>query len=108
LLLAGNTAEKLMSFSVKARNDDVRLRDLAFTGVNLDTLNNFKVVDVNNNVIAIATTNSGTAVTFSNLNVTDVISKDSTKTYYLVADVNNNSSATGVSVTLSSTGTKIK
>ena len=108
LLLAGNTAEKLMSFSVKARNDDVRLRDLVFTGANLGALNNFKVIDVNNNPVAIATSNTSTGISFTNLNVTDVISKDTTKTYYLVADVNSRSTATGVVVTLDWNNSKVK
>ena len=108
LLLAGNQAEKLLAFRVKAENDDIKLRDLTFNGTNLDALSNFRVVDSNGNEVATSTSENATQVLFTNINTTDEITKDTTKTYYLVADVNLNTSNTTVSVSLDGTASNIK
>jgi len=109
LLLAGSTSEKLLAFRVRATNDDVKLRDLIFTGSNLESLSNFKITDVNGSVVAdSATTTTSTGVTFKNLTVSDVITKDSTKTYYVTADTNLNTSSTGIVLNLLSTGSTVK
>ena len=109
LILAGSTAEQLLAFRLRATNDDVKLRDLVFTWANLNNLNNFKITDVNGTVVAdSATTATSTGVTFKNLNVSDVVTKDSTKTYYIIADANLNTSVTGVYINLAKTGSTIK
>ncbi len=108
VLLAGSTDNKILAFRVRASNDNVKLRDLVFTGSNLNDLNNFKVItDGGNVVVDQATTATSTGVTFKNINTDDVISQDSTKVYYLVADVNLNTDATNVVVNLALTGSKI-
>jgi len=94
LLLAWNTAEKLMAFRVKAQNDDVKLRDLVFSGTSLDNISNYKIINSDGTEVASATSNNDTEVKFSNLTVTDVITKDSTKTFYLVWDINTNTNDT--------------
>ena len=109
LLLAGSTAEQLLAFRVQAKNDDIKLRDLVFTGTNLDSLNNFKVTDSNGNVVVdSATTTNATSVEFTNLNVTDSIAQDSIETFYLVADVNLNTSVASVVVNLDGAQSNIK
>jgi len=109
LLLAGATSEQLLAFRVRATNDDIKLRDLVFTGSNLGSLSNFKITDVNGSVVAnSATTTTSTGVTFKNLTVSDVISKDSTKTYYVTADTNLNTSANGIVLKLFSSGSTVK
>ncbi len=108
VLLAGSTDNKVLAFRVRASNDDVKLRDLIFTGSKLNDLNNFKVItDGGTVVVDQATTATSTGVTFKNINTDDVISQDSTKVYYLVADVNLNTDATGAVVNLAHTGSKI-
>ncbi|MDD3303138.1 MAG: hypothetical protein PHN31_06295 [Candidatus Gracilibacteria bacterium] len=107
LLLAGNTAEKLIAFRVKAQNDDVKLRDLVFSGASLDNISNYKVINSDGTEVATATSNNDTEVKFSNLTVTDVVTKDSTKTYYLVGDINTNTNAT-YAVDLLLSGSTIK
>gem|GEM_PF-6961544 len=73
-----------MAFRVKAQNDDVKLRDLVFSGTSLDNISNYKIINSDGTEVASATSNNDTEVKFSNLTVTDVITKDSTKTFYLV------------------------
>jgi hypothetical protein len=106
LLLAGDTAQRLLAFRVRANNDDIKLRDLTFTGTSLDSLNNFKVTDKDGVVIIdSATTTTSTGVSFTNLTVNDVIAQDTTKTYYLVADVNLNTATGSLKVSLDQTNT---
>lgn len=102
LLLSPSTAQKLFAFRVKALNDTVKLRDVSFTGVGLDDLNNFKLVKEDGTVFATATTSDATSVTFSNIsaNSAPAIAKDATATYYLVADANSNVTAGSAEVTL--------
>lgn len=108
LLLAGDKDQKVLAFRVKASNDSVKLRDLAFTGSNLDKLSNFRVVSSSNEVVASATSNTATGVTFTNINTTDSVAMDQTKTYYLVADVNTNVNAAAFDVNLALAGSNIR
>jgi len=108
LLLAGDKDQKVLAFRVKATNDSVRLRDLSFTGTNLDSLSNFRVVSSSNEVVASATTNGSGSVTFTNINTTDSVAMDQTKTYYLVADVNTNVNAVSVTVNLEQAASNIR
>ncbi len=93
LLLAGDKDQKVLAFRVKAENDAVKLRDLVFTGTNLDNLSNFRVLTPTNKYIA-ATSTTNTEVKFSNVNPEDSIVMDRTETFYLVADINTNVNAT--------------
>lgn len=90
LFLSPSTSKGIMAFRVQALNDTVKLRDLNFTGTNLDKLSNFRVVDSSNNVVATATTATATAVTFVNISSTTApsIAKDQVVTYSVLADVN--------------------
>jgi glucan-binding YG repeat protein len=51
---------------------------------------------------------TATSVIFNNSNVSDIINQDTTKTYYLTADVNLNTSKTNVSVSLDQTNSKVQ
>lgn len=108
LLLAGTKDQKVLAFRVKAENDTVRLRDLVFSGSNLDKLSNFRVQDASSNTVATATTSSATQVTFTNITTTDSIAMDQTKTYFLVADVNTNVAATNVSAEIVQASSNIR
>ena len=90
LLLAGDRDQKVLAFRVKAENDSVKLRDLSFSGLGLGNLSNFRVINSSNEVVATSTTNDATSVVFTNIEATDSVAMDQTKTYYLVADVNTN------------------
>jgi hypothetical protein len=109
LLVAGSTDKELLAFRLKAQNDSIKIRDLVFTGTNLDSLNNYRIVDSNGTQILGSATTSGTGtVTFENVTPTDQIDQDSTKTYYLIADVNLNTNSTTVTVNLDYTQSNIK
>ncbi|MDD2908049.1 MAG: S-layer homology domain-containing protein [Candidatus Gracilibacteria bacterium] len=108
LLLAGDRDQKVLAFRVKATNDSVKLRDLTFTGSSLDKLSNFRVVNSSNEVVASSTSNSSTGVIFTNIDTTDSIAMDVTKTYYLVADINTNVSNATFSVNLDGANSKVK
>jgi len=109
ILLAGNTAEKLMSFRIQARNAAIKLSDLIFNWANLWGLSNFKILDINWNTIALGNYIPALKqVSFTNINTTDIILKDAIKTYYLVADVNLNTSAIWINLTLDWTASKVK
>lgn len=104
LLLAGSKDQKVLAFRLKAENDTVKFRDLVFTGTNLSNLSNFRLLTPTNSYVA-STSNSGTAVEFTNLSLNDGVAMDKTETYYLVADMNTNVNDT-FAVTLS--GAKVK
>lgn len=110
LVLSPSADQKLFAFRVKALNDGVRLRDVSFTGIDLDNLNNFRLSTDGTvaNVFATATTASATAVTFTNISQANapLIAKDATATYYVLADVN--SQTNGVDVDLSLTALSVR
>lgn len=109
LLLAGSNNQNLLVFNVSAQNDSVKLNKLVFNGTNLDGLNNFKIVDSSwTTVMNSPTSITATSVIFNNSNVSDIINQDTTKTYYLTADVNLNTSKTNVSVSLDQTNSKVQ
>jgi hypothetical protein len=109
LLLSPSSDQKLMAFRVKANNDGVKVRDVTFTGTNLGNLSNFRL-STDGTVagsFVTATTVTTTGVVFSNISETNapLIAKDVTATYYLIADTNDNSSA---SVTLFLTDVSVR
>jgi len=107
LLLAWDRDQKLLAFRVKAENDVVKLRDVIFTGANLNNLTNFRILTPTNEYIA-ATSVTSTGVKFETLEPTSSIAQDSTATFYVVADVNTNTNATGVILGLELANSKIK
>jgi len=92
LLASPSSNVQFFAFRVKAENDTVKLRDLAFTGTDLSNLTNFRLAKADGTVFASAASSSNTAVTFSNISAIAAppIAKDETATYYLVANVNSN------------------
>lgn len=100
--------QKIGAFKLSAANDGVRLYDVTLTGTNLSNLSNFNLVDASGTVIATATTNTATAVTFSQINNAPVVAKDTQATYYVVADVNSNTNVGGVAITVDASATTIK
>lgn len=101
--ISATDSTAIMAFRVKALNDSVSLRDVAFSGTNLDKLNDFRIVDSSNNVISTSATIgvTNTEVTFKSIPSAPVIAKDGISTYYLVANVNSNTTGT-VSAVLNS------
>lgn len=106
LLLAGDKDQKVLAFRLKAENDKVTLRDLVFTGTNLDKLSNFRLLTPTNKYVASTNSDSG-KVEFKNVTLEDSVAMDRTETYYLVADVNTNVDST-FQVTLDKAQTFIK
>lgn len=51
LLLAGSTAQKLFAYKVTATNDDVTLKDMAFTATGLNNVSNVRLTDSSMNVL---------------------------------------------------------
>lgn len=107
LLLAGDKNQKVLAFRVKAENDNVKVRDLVFSGSNLDSLSNFRLLTPTSKEIA-ATSSTSTRVEFSNISPEDTIMQDKTDTYYLIADVNTNVKATSVNAELVLASSNVK
>lgn len=107
LLLAWAKDVKLLAFRVKAENDTVKLRDLSFTGTNLNAISNVRLLTPSNATVP-ATSNDATSVTFSNMNPSDSIAKDKTETYYLIADLNTNVNNVDIVVNLAVAGSNIR
>lgn len=110
LILAGSSNQKVLAFRVKATNDAVKLRDVNFTGVALANLSNFRILTPANKEIT-ATSNSGTAVVFSNIADANnySVAMDTTATFYLIADVNTNvNTVSNLAVTLDGASSKVK
>lgn len=107
LLLAWSKDVKLLAFRVKAENDTVKLRDLSFTGLNLNAISNVRVLTPSNATLP-ATSNDSTTVTFSNMTPSDSIAKDKTETYYLIADLNTNVNNVDIYVNLDVAGSNIR
>jgi len=106
LFLSPSTAQKLLAFKLTAKNDDVRLYNVNFTGTNLDGLSNFRIIDATGTVIATANTASASALTFTQIANAPKVLKDKSETYYVVADVNSNTTLTTLALTLTSTDVK--
>ena len=102
LLLSPSTAAQLLAFKVTAKNDNVTLYNVNLTGVNIAGLSNFKLTDASGTVIATATSNTTTAVTFTQIANAPAVAKDASATYYIAADVNSNTTITPVTLTLDS------
>lgn len=94
--------KEIFAFRVKAKNDDIKLRDLTFEGIGLGwgVFSNFRIVTPGWEQIS-ATQVTSDAVYFTHLNPIDTIGKDTTKTYYLIADVNDIGDSDGMSFWLS-------
>ncbi len=107
LLLAGAKDQKILAFRLKAENDDVKLRDLDFDGVDLDSLSNFRILTPSNKFIS-ATSVGATSVVFSNIAPEDSTKMDKTETYYLIADVNTNVDGVDFNVELDVSASNIK
>jgi len=107
LLLAGAKDQKILAFRIQAKNDTIKLSQLTFTGVKFDYLSNFRVLTPTGNYLP-STSNSVSAVTFNNLNPSDSVVADKTDTYYLVADVNTNTSGVSFSGSLDTLNSKFK
>ncbi len=109
LLLAGASDEELLAFRLQAKNDDIKLRDLVFTGTSLSDLNNFRIADSDGNIVVdSASTTDATTVKFTNLDISDTVDQDEIKTYYLISDVNLNTHTWSVVVNLDGSQSKIK
>ena len=101
LLLSPSNGVKLLAFKAIAFGDNFRLSDVNLNGTNLGILSNLRLVDSSGTTIATATTNTGTIVTFIQIDGAPVILKDQSASYYIVADVNANTTG-DISLTLSS------
>ncbi len=110
LLLAGATTQKITSFKVTATNDTIKIKTIVLTGANLDNLSNIRLQDINGDMIA-ASSATPTGATFANvdtaINFANAISINTSKTYYIVADVNSTTDATGIYANVIITGSEI-
>ena len=106
LFLSPSAAQKLVAFKMTASNDNVRLYDVSFTGTNLDGLSNFKLVNSDGTFSVAATTASASAVTFTQIANSPSVLKDKSDIYYVVADVNSNTSLSALNIYLASANIK--
>lgn len=106
LFLSPSVAQKLVAFKLTAKNDDVRLYNVNLTGVGLDGLSNFKLVNNAGEIVATANSATSTAVTFTEIANAPKVLKDKSETYYVVADVNSNTVLGTVKMRLTSADIK--
>jgi hypothetical protein len=95
LFLAGSQNNEIFAFRIQAKNDNIRLNDLTFSGAKLDNLSNFRLKTPSGTYVS-ASTASNTEVKFSDINLNETVKADNTATFYIVADANNNTNSTGV------------
>ncbi|MDR0771934.1 MAG: hypothetical protein LBF15_02540 [Candidatus Peribacteria bacterium] len=95
LFLGGSTSNEIFAFRVQARNDNIRLNDLTFSGAGLDNFSNFRLRTPSGAFVSASTASSG-AVTFRDMNLSETVNADNTATFFIVADANTNTNATGI------------
>ncbi|EKE29443.1 MAG: hypothetical protein ACD_2C00174G0005 [uncultured bacterium (gcode 4)] len=102
LLLAWSRNQSILSFRVSALNDNITLSDIRFTGTHLSSLYNIRLVDSNWNVVGTASRLSDTSWAFENLDVSSFssVQKDTSKILFVMADVNDKTSITGLKMIL--------
>lgn len=108
LLLSPSTSQQVLSFRLKALNDNVTLKDMSFSGASLGNLNNFRLTTSTGVVVASASSNNATGIVFSNIaqSASPVFVKDQNTTLFLVADVNTNLTGASFTATLSSSSVR--
>lgn len=107
LFLSPSLAQKVMAFKLSATNDNVRLYDVTAAGA-LTGLSNFKLTDAAGVVLASATTATTTAVTFTSISNAPYVNKDTSASFFIVADVNSTTDYSPVTMSVATTGTTIK
>ncbi|MDD2487567.1 MAG: S-layer homology domain-containing protein [Candidatus Gracilibacteria bacterium] len=109
LLMANSKDQKIVSFQVTSQNDTIKLKDIAVTGTNLDSLSNIRLADVNMNVIAQASNVTATAANFVNLDTasgSSILDRNSA-TYFVIADANSNTDIANVSANITVAGSNL-
>ncbi|MEF2176063.1 MAG: hypothetical protein V3575_06310 [Candidatus Absconditabacteria bacterium] len=106
VILAGSKDVKLIAFKISAEIDNIRISDLSFTGINLNSLSNFRLL-TSSNVQVHATDSSNEFVKFTKLTNMEIIPRNSFKVYHLIADVNQYVDNIEVGVTLNVNGSSI-
>ena len=106
VLLAWSKDVKLISFKVLAEIDSIKIYDLQFTWINLNALSNFRLL-TSSNVQISATSSSNDSVQFSKLTNIETIPMNTSRIYYLIADVNNYVDNVEVGVSLIVSGCSI-
>lgn len=108
LLLSPSTAQQIAAFKLSATNDNIKLYNISITWTNLDMLSNFKLLDLSGTLIANATTTTSTTVTFISISGAPTIAKDTSASYYILADVNSNTNGWPVSLTIITSWTNFR
>jgi hypothetical protein len=99
LLLAGSRDQKLVSFKVTAANDNLLLKNLTLSGVNINTLSNIRITDSNMVVAWLASNVTSNSIYFTNPSLTPII-MDTSATYYIIADINSSTDQSWISLTV--------
>lgn len=113
LLLSPSVDNSIAAFKLTATNDSVRLYDLKVTLPDADAANlsNFRVANASGTIAtatSIASAAGTTTVLFSNISNAPSIARDTSATYYVLANVNSNISAGDVTATIVKVGTNVK
>lgn len=106
IILAWSKDVKLVAFKITAEIDNIKISDLNFTWINLNVLSNFRLL-TSSNIQIPASYSSTNSVLFKKLTTMEVIPMNTSKIYYLIADVNNYIDNTKVWVTLNVNGSSI-
>lgn len=100
LFLAGSSNNKLFAFKATAKNDTIKLKDVSFTGSNLDAFTNFRLADVNGNVVANSASASAGAVAFESVATGASIAMDKSASFFVVADAKTSTNTGGIVLNL--------
>jgi len=100
-------AQKIVAFKLSAANDNVRLYDVKASGA-LTGLSNFKLTDAAGVVLALATTATTTDVTFDAISNAPFVNKDTSASFFIIADVNSSTNYGPVTMAVATTGTTVK
>ncbi|NDK19560.1 S-layer homology domain-containing protein [Candidatus Gracilibacteria bacterium] len=109
LFTAGAADQKVASFKVTASNDVIKIKDIILTGIGLSALSNVRLTDSVGTVLGTASSLTNTGASFVNVDTAagSSIAMDKSATYYVVANVNSSTNATGVQVNVIADGSTI-
>ncbi len=109
LLLANSSAQKLLTFGVKATNDDVKVKTIVVSGTGIDNVGSIALVDASGNQIQVASAVTSTGFKFENVDNASgsLVAKNATNEYSVVATPKSDTVGT-VALTVKVTGSEFR
>ncbi|MDD4151377.1 MAG: S-layer homology domain-containing protein [Candidatus Gracilibacteria bacterium] len=102
LVTAGQTAVKLLTFRLTAKNDKVNLKKVVFNGSKLDSFTSYSLRDASGKIVSSVNADDA-SVSFDNISAdTFVVNQDATSDLYLYADAKTNTNTGLTNIALNS------